>query len=48
MTRQEFGDWVGVLREHQPDHPQLKALGTTWYAGRRRGLLACLRAWLGW
>jgi hypothetical protein len=48
MTQQEFDYWVGVLREHLPDHPKLKALGTTWYAGRRAGLRARLRAWLGW
>lgn len=34
MKREEFDRWVAVLREHIPDHPSLRRLGTEWYPGR--------------
>jgi len=37
MSAEEFDRWVAVVREHFPDHPLLRELGTGWYvAGRRR------------
>jgi hypothetical protein len=36
MSAEEFDHWVAVLREHFPDHPLLRELGTRWYVPRRR------------
>jgi hypothetical protein len=30
MSIEEFNHWVAVFREHFPDHPMLKRLGTGW------------------
>jgi hypothetical protein len=34
MSREEFDRWVAVLRQHFPDDPRLRRLGTQWYPGR--------------
>ena len=35
MSERQFNRWVAVLREHFPDHPSLRNLGTEWYASGR-------------
>jgi len=36
MIRNEFNQWVTVLRAHFPDHPKLRDVNVGWYAGGRR------------
>jgi hypothetical protein len=36
MTARHFQHWLAILKEHFPDHPNLKVIGMSWYPGKRR------------
>jgi hypothetical protein len=44
MDEKDFDHWVGLLREHFPDHPMLSKVGIDWYP--RLPLEQMLRRWL--